>query len=143
MGSSDDDMIPDNNPQDSDKEPDRRRPHRVPVMLWPLATTRGRRVTLGVLLAVLVGLGALIIRRQGLFGSGQVTMAVWLAFVLVLVLIFAVTLLEMMVIRVKFRVAQRDLVRNVIVEAQQQQQSETDPPSDNKSDTAARGGQIS
>jgi len=143
MGSSDDDMIPDNNPQDSDKEPDSRTPHRVPVMLWLIAATRGRHVTLGVLLAVLVGLGALIIRRQGLFGSVRVTIAVWLAFVLVIVLIFAVALLEMMVIRVKFRMAQRDLVRNAIVETRQFRQSETGPPSDNKSDTAARGGQIS
>jgi len=131
MGSSKENMIPDNDPQDAGKRPAGPASRRVPVMLWLIATTRGRRVTLGVLLAVLVGMGAMVVRRQGLFGSVRVTMAVWLAFGLVLLLIFAIALLEMMVIRVKFSAAQRDLVRNAIAGAQQQPQSETDPPSDN------------
>jgi hypothetical protein len=142
MESSDENMMPGSNRQDAGKRPTGRAPRRLPGLLWIIATTRGRRVALGVLLAMLVGIGALLVYRQGWFGTPQTTMTVWLAFGFVLVLIFVVALLEMMVIRVKFKAAQRDLARHAIAEAQQLQQLENGLQPDNPRDTSTRGGQT-
>ncbi len=143
MGPSDKDTISGSNQRDTGQRPAGHAPRRLPGLLWLIATTRGRRLVLGVLLAVLVGIGALLVHRQGWFGTAQMTMTVWLAFGLMFVIIFAVALLEMMVIRVKFKAAQRDLARHAITEAQQPQQPENSLPPDNPRDTATRGGQTS
>ena len=131
MGSNDKDMFSSNNRQDTGQRPAGRGPRRLPGLLWLIATARGRRVVLGVLLAILVGIAGLLVYRQGWFGTPQMTITVWLAFGLVLILIFEVALLEMMVIRVKFKAAQSDLARHAIAEAQQLQQPEADPSADN------------
>ena len=143
MESSDKDMFSDSDRQDADQRPGGRVPRRLPGLLWLVATTRGRRVALGVLLAALVAIAALLVYYQGWFGTARMTIAVWLAFCLVLVIIFAFALLEMMVIRVKFKAAQRDLARHALAEAQRLQQPEADLSPDNPRDAAKRGGQTS
>ena len=131
MESSDKDTISGRNEQDTAQQPAGRAPRRLPGMLWLIATARGRRATLGVLLAMLVGIAALLVHRQGWFGTTRMTMTVWLAFGFVLILVFAVALLEMMVIRAKFKAEQRDLARHATAEAQKLQQPEANPPPDN------------
>jgi len=131
MESSDKDTISGGNERDAAQPPAGGAPRRLPVMLWLIATVRGRRVTLGVLLTMLVATAGLLVHRQGWFGTTRMTMAVWLAFGFVLVLLFAVALLEMMVIRAKFKAEQRALARHAITEAQQLQQTEAGPPPDN------------
>ncbi len=100
-------------------------------LLWFVATTTGRRVALAVLLVLLIVMAGICMRRGGYFGGPMTTLAFWLAFILLLVLIGAVALLDMLVIRLKFAAAQRDLVRKTIDAARQDKDAEAHPPADN------------
>jgi len=114
--------------QNVQKDPSSDMSHRRLGVLWLIATHRGRRVNLGVLLTMLVVMGGLAVRHDGYFGSLRMTAVFWLAFGLLVTLIMSVVIIDLMVIRLRLAAAQRELLRRAIAEAPEHNIPENDPP---------------
>ena len=92
---------------------------RYPKWMWFIGTTFGRRLSLLGLLGVLMAMVTWVVRRDGRVGDLRATVVFWLAFLLVLVLIVAVSLIDMMMIRLRFMVEHKRLVKRTFADADQ------------------------
>ena len=79
--------------------------------MWFIGTTFGRRLSMLGLLGVLMAMVVWVGRRNGYVGDLRATAIFWLAFLLVLVLIVGVAIIDMMMIRLRFMVDHRRLVK--------------------------------
>jgi len=130
------DVTPQPDPQDNGKGSSDRRLG----FLWFIATSRGRRVALAVLLIMLVAIGGAVVHGDGYVDGLGTTLACWFAIVVMLVLIAVVAVLDILVIRLRFAAAQRDLVRKTIADTREpNDRIETDHGPDPPSEDHIRG----
>lgn len=92
--------------------------------MWFIGTTFGRRVSLVGLLGALMGMVSWIVRRDGRVGDPGATVLFWLAFLFVLTLIVVISIIDMMMIRLRFMVEHRRLVRKTFADTVGMQEDE-------------------
>jgi hypothetical protein len=119
---------------DDEKKGGKKKRH--PFWMWFVGTSFGRRVALTVLLGTLMAMTVWIVRRGGLAGNLQTTVVFWSAFLIVLMSIVGVAIIDMLMVRLRFIVAHRHLVKKTF--------AGVEPPQDendsDETDIAKNGG---
>ncbi|MCD6288177.1 MAG: hypothetical protein J7M12_03590 [Candidatus Hydrogenedentes bacterium] len=91
---------------------------RHPAWFWFFGSTFGRRVSLTVLLGVLMVMVVWLARCGGYVGDSRATILFWLAFLGILLLIVAISVIDMLMIRLRFMVEHKRLVEKTFSDVQ-------------------------